>query len=594
MTKTRKSAFGAFFLLVTTLFFCNCNTSDEQRALQMIEEIKKQGNSNPQAALERLDSLNHWLKSSDEHVRMRRDLLEVRLHDKAYDAPTDDSIIGAVVAYFEEHGTQRELQEAYYYAGSVHRDLEHFPQALDYFSRASVLPVDSMILLRTYAQLHLLYYYAQNYQKSLEMARKELEVAQKIDDVDAITLMDVAVAEQYINDSKKKLSTLDTTLKWIKQTNSQKKYLEILYSLLLYYSNLGALDKANECMVLISSVESDHKSCINYHHALAMYYKLQQKTDSAISFLKVMEEDTTSITRQYLGALELTRIYANREEYMNATEHFSLFLALFDSIRSDQKFHEAQLTHEMFQFHQIQVKEHELNEQHIRFQMTIYSIIGGILVVSLLLALAFSLYRLKKTRRILQQQQQLRKLRALAQSLNVKIEQKEQELREKQNNYEKNQYQLQQIKGQMLTLESQLETANSELVATQKQLEERLAQVRDYVKRLHLTSLEEKAEDIMQLIQNSIKGKHRLTVEEWKKVYGAVDELYPDFKMLIATRLGIVTEDQKHICYLLRIELSNPEIRKITDIPNTSLWRWAKEFREKLGLDDSSNLILSS
>lgn len=62
-------------------------------------------------------------------------MARLRVQDKAYIAATSDIVAKQLVTYFEKNGTALEKQEAYFYAGSVYRDLQDTPRALKYFSK---------------------------------------------------------------------------------------------------------------------------------------------------------------------------------------------------------------------------------------------------------------------------------------------------------------------------------------------------------------------------------------------------------------------------------------------------------------------------
>ena len=62
-------------------------------------------------------------------------LLAVKASDKCYVPHTSDSLMKAVVHYYENHGTPAQRMEAYYYLGSVYRDMQDAPRALNFFNR---------------------------------------------------------------------------------------------------------------------------------------------------------------------------------------------------------------------------------------------------------------------------------------------------------------------------------------------------------------------------------------------------------------------------------------------------------------------------
>ena len=113
------------------LFSCSDN-----HALEDIETIKTVGDENPEKALVMLDSLEIEIRDKSDYVKNKYDLLRIRLNDKAYNLPTSDLMIKKLMSYFEDKGSLNEKQEVFYYAGSVYRDLQDTPRALEYFLKS--------------------------------------------------------------------------------------------------------------------------------------------------------------------------------------------------------------------------------------------------------------------------------------------------------------------------------------------------------------------------------------------------------------------------------------------------------------------------
>jgi len=47
---------------------------------------------------------------------------------------------------------------------------------------------------------------------------------------------------------------------------------------------------------------------------------------------------------------------------------------------------------------------------------------------------------------------------------------------------------------------------------------------------------------------------------------------------MLLSRVTALNDQQMQVCYLMRIGMSNPQIRNITDFPRTTIWRWTKTF----------------
>lgn len=91
---------------------------------------------NADRAVAYLDSLAPAMSQAPEPTLRYYQLLTIKARDKAFLPHPSDSLILAVLHYYEQGGDPRLLPEAYYYAGRVTRDLGDAPQAVDYFHAA--------------------------------------------------------------------------------------------------------------------------------------------------------------------------------------------------------------------------------------------------------------------------------------------------------------------------------------------------------------------------------------------------------------------------------------------------------------------------
>lgn len=90
----------------------------------------------PDSALHMLDSMKDSCRAMDEDALWYYRLLCVKAADKAYIKHTSPKEINEILNHYENGGDSRLLPEAYFYAGSVYRDLNDAPQAVEYFQKA--------------------------------------------------------------------------------------------------------------------------------------------------------------------------------------------------------------------------------------------------------------------------------------------------------------------------------------------------------------------------------------------------------------------------------------------------------------------------
>lgn len=123
-----------------------------------------------------------------------------------------------------------------------------------------------------------------------------------------------------------------------------------------------------------------------------------------------------------------------------------------------------------------------------------------------------------------------------------------------------------------------LKSAEKLLEETQGQLEEKRRQSQSLLQMLHHSEMQENATDIVAKVRMAAEGKMSFYDEDWKELFSAINSVYPDFSDMLLSRTTSLNEQQMQVCYLMRIGMSNPQIRNVTDLPRTTIWRWTKTY----------------
>ena len=170
-------------LLFSSVLFAACSKQENEVLLKELNDIKAMGDTLPQAAMRRLDSIKPQFDNETEYMRNKLALLEIRLQDKAYITHTTDKQIKNICRFFEKNGTSVDKQEAYYYMGSVYRDLNDYPNAVTFFLKSAAIAekasyTDVALWENTYSQLGFLYGMQINYTEALDVTLLQLKVAE--------------------------------------------------------------------------------------------------------------------------------------------------------------------------------------------------------------------------------------------------------------------------------------------------------------------------------------------------------------------------------------------------------------------------------
>lgn len=551
-------------ILALALFSCG-----HSELLNKIEKIKAVGDSDPETAQLMADSIYQDVRHEDTYVQKKYDLLRIRLNDKAFKLAQNDIMIRELVPYFEENGTEADIQEVYYYAGSVYRDLQDTPHALEYFLKAAETKggIDSIMLLNTYSQLYGTYHKVQDYTNALINAKMEYQIAKKLNVLDEITTYHCAASYSALDSISESCKYLDETLEFICKRKKGTYTHDIASRVLYFYAYHNIVGKANKAYELFTSIP-DKKYNVQDYIALAEYYKMQSKQYEAIECYKAILNSKNDEEQRYDAYRLLFIQYYNQGDYTNAAKYGAQFVLISDTLNLGKRQEMAATVNNMHQYHRDKEREQRLKDEAERYHTTVQ-----IMVMLTILAgmLAYLFYYRKRNRHLRDM------LRASAQIEGVRNDAKalEQEL-------EKTRQELQNNKDELTQVQEENRKVADELKIVTMQLRDRLQQNNNLVQMLHQDKLAGESENIVLSIRKAANGIRKLSQEEWYAFYCAVDTLYPTYKEVLVQRLDSLNEKQMRVCYLLRIGLGNSDIQKLTDTPRTTLHRWIKQYRDTL------------
>ena len=538
-------------MLLMVIALVSCGDND---ALKMIERIKDIGNNDPEQALLMLDSIKSDMTHESEYVRMKCTLLDIRLKDKADIIPTSDSTIKVVTRYFEKRDNVKDIQEAYYYAGSVYRDLQDTPRSLEYFFKSLDCAnnrgdCDSILLRNAYSNLNDLYYKVQNYNDAVKMAQMELNIALLLKKNVILPYLHLGTAYRAQGELDRACEAFDTVFDEIANSKQFAENQLNLFYLLNFYSLSNKTERARECLSLIKSTPINHISAFPCM-SLARYYKSIGLNDSAIIYGKLVMDNETDIYNMYDASKLLYRIYSIMGDVNNASHYAGIYMQLSDSLDFGKRQELAATVNNQYKYqrdaeeerHIIEVGQRNRNMMWATIVLAICTVLGG--------AVYYQRRRNKYLEEVLNLSNELTDTKA----------------------------ERDKMKGNLQNINAEIDRYRDEIKNKEQLLAEKLEENKRFITLLHKAELEERAEDVVTAIKQASEGKHRMSSSDWQRFYHAVDELQPDLMERIAQHLGKFTEQQQQVCYLLSIGLTNTQIENLTDIPHVTVWRWVKKF----------------
>ena len=567
--------------LLLTLLMMSCSYFNED-LIEKMEYIKKTGDGNPKLGLAMLDSLEIEIRTENKYVKHKYDLLRIRLNDKADNLPISDIMIKQLMEYFEERGSVVEKQEVYYYAGSTYRDLQDTPRALEYFFKSLDYAIDTKgcdptMLRNTYSNLNYLYYQVQNYRDALKMGIRELESCRQTQSDVIVPFVHIGAAYLALDSVSQAETALDSAYAHIIQSRNISSYQESLIFVMYHYSCMGKKQKAKKCINLITDNPLDEfnpSSCM----AFAWYYESIGKYDSASIYCKRVLDDGTDFVNMYDASRNLFRIYNEAGDAKSACKYAEVNMLLSDSMDLGKRQELAATVNNQFKYHLDQKKEQQLKNEKEKYKNTLVIVS----LTALLLASVGYILHIKRRNKHLQVittlSSELQRVIDKEKHLSKTIKEKEIELTKSRKSFEKTTEELNNVKQELDRVNEELTEYNEALKEKEEQLAERMEQNKSFIKLLHQSKLEGKAEDVIHAIRKSSTGRMNMESADWKQLFKAVDELYPTFNERLLKELGNFTDQQKQVCYLMRIGLSKPQIQNMTNLARVTIWRWVKKY----------------
>ena len=530
------------YVLLVSLLSCG-----RSRYLDTLDNIKRVGDSNPDTALLMLDSLAEGVRGESEYVRNKYELLKIRLCDKAYRPATSDVAIRNLMGYFGDKGSSLEKQEVFYYAGSVYRDLCDTPRALEYFLNSldyaqSGMVYDTVMLRNTYSNLNDLYYNVQDYGNAALMARKELEVCRLLGSGRLIPYLHLCSSYIGLDSLSLASAATDSAFNIFRASSVHERNNDDLVYVLYYYSMLNNKRMASLCHTMIMK---DSLICSGFLPSLffAYYYDCVEKKDSAIAYCEKALELSKSLEERYDATKLLFALNKSNGDDKTACRLAYSYMQLSDSLDFGKRQEKAAQINNQHKYYIDKNRERMLNEQKEKYRRTLYLVS---FIAIMLLCLGYVIHITRRNR-------QLNKIL----SLNVEIER----------------------------VSLQEKNLRDELARKESELNEKMAQNKTLVRLLHQSELTDKAEEVIESIRQVSNGEKTMSQSDWDQLFTAVNALYPDFKEQMVNKCDALTEQHIQFCYLLRIGLSNVQIKNITNLSRVTVWRWMKKFEwvEELG-----------
>lgn len=545
----------------------------------------------PDSALHYLSLLKDSIRREPEETQMYYHLLTIKAKDKLYTRHTSDSLINLIVKFYNKYGDKNKQIEAYYYQGSVYRDMNDAPSALDAFheviSRSKELsPADkgqyADLMARTYNQMGTLFAYQGLYDESLQANRESVNcyLAQGKKGKISYALRDIARMYDAKHQKDSALHYYQKAYRTALSVHSPHKVYVILGELgSFYYYNLTKADSAKQ--MLITALKHQ-PGMANALLVLGDVYWGENRWDSACYYLHQAIE-YGDIYKQHSAYRHLSSIEIQKHNYPQAITYIQRAQLLADSIKEITRTEAIAQINSLYNYQHIQKENYTLLLKNEK-KNALSWILGCISLAVTGVAVGIYFYYRKKVQatrlqtykyRKLQEEQEamsmkaheenIRKIKELEQKqreteprvkeLEQKSVKQEREIAEKNTLLKAQKEELEQAKAQqdlLLAQKEQLEAKNQEIIASlkaQRVLQDSLRQTSIY----HFFH------------QACTKADSKITEEKWSELQKEVDTAYPNFSKCLYELYPKLSVVELQICYLMKISIPPTHIAIFTN-----------------------------
>ena len=461
----------------------------------------------PDSALHYLSLLKDSIRREPEETQMYYHLLTIKAEDKLYTRHTSDSLINLIVKFYNKYGDKNKQIEAYYYQGSVYRDMNDAPSALDAFheviSRSKELSSagkkqSADLMARTYNQMGTLFAYQGLYDESLQVNKESVNcyLAQGKKDKISYALRDIARMYDAKHQNDSALHYYQKAYRTALSVCSPHKAYVILGELgSFYYYNLAKADSAKQ--MLITALKHQ-PGMANALLVLGDVYRGENRWDSACYYLHQAIE-YGDIYKQHSAYQHLSSIEIQKQNYPQAITYIQRAQLLADSIKEITRTEAIAQINSLYNYQHIQKENYTLLLKNEK-KNALSWILGCISLAITGVAVGIYFYYRKKVQatrlqtykyRKLQEEQEamsmkaheenIRKIKELEQKqreteprvkeLEQKSVKQEREIAEKNTLLNAQKEELEQAKAQqdlLLAQKEQLEAKNQEIIASLK------------------------------------------------------------------------------------------------------------------------------
>lgn len=528
------------FSVVACLVGC-IHFSSNPSAIQQAESIM---NTRPDSALKMLQELEDSISIYPEETQMYWHLLTIQAKDKQYIVHTSDSLINSIVEFYERYGDKEKLMMAYYYQGSVYRDMNDAPRALKCFQKAIEINIPYNDLpIKAYNQMGNLFMYQGLHDEAIKVNRNaiKLYIQQGKENKTSYAWRDIARMYKAKGQQDSASFYYKHACQIALADKDSARFYGMLGEIGGYYCQLGKNDSAK----LILKYAERQPLIRNKRHIHAMLgnvYKVENNLDSACYYYwKTIEYG--DIRNTYYSYKNLYDAEVQRGNYRQAAIYIDKALTLKDSIDQITQTEAIAKINSLYNYQHTEAENARLQlEQEKQKALITILTLGAIGLI-----LGGILFFTKQKAKRLKVEQAMENFRKEAKE---RYERSEKAIRDNEKEIEKLQLKLEKTTEERDLLQIQqkrLQAKNQAIALQQEETKLRIEALRrtTIYKDFQQASKDEK-----------INLQNEQSISKWEALKEAIDTAYPDFTGRIQLLCPSLSDREIKVCLLTKADIA--------------------------------------
>ena len=487
--------------------------------------------------------------------RMRAGLDSINQRNRN-DQPFTVADVEPYVQFFDDHGTPNDRLLAHYLLGRAYHDHGEAPMALECYQKAAdcadtlSADCDYSQLSRVYGQMAFIFYQQGLYRQMITYEKYSEKYAWRGKD----TLAALMSYEQE-NEAYRNLNMPDSLLNICEHVSQlYRKYGYTYYAARALGYTLRTLvhrkefDKAKRYMKIYESESEYFDSLGNIQKGREVYYRIKglfflhtNKLDSAEYYFRKELRDGKDFDNQHSGALGLTELYQKRKQEDSVAKYSLYAYMMLDSVYAQRSTKEVERIQALYDYTRNQKIAEKEKEKASRRLFFIFILIGTVLFLLALSAIAILKYReIRQKRKILEEKYQqsldsIQKAQKDLSSLKRYQEQNHELILEKEK----------LIREQIIVRNAMLQNEKTIREAAQRQFN---------------------SSAIYKRITKLANTGGEPTKSEWQELQDALFGLYPNFSELMTRHSQDLDDREYKVCILIRAGISPGAIASMLEI----------------------------